>query len=151
MAVRQELLYYIKGNPPFTVQYTDIPKYSRDTKRLSLEGASKTPSAGSERPSGREMSGWISSRSSTDGGNVPVVTHRSRSRPSNGSSVQVLTRGFCCRLLLPLRHHPHCSRTPRTALFHLRHRPDLCRDSDQEARTLSKYREDRLSVAQPLS
>lgn len=26
MAVRQELLYYIKGNPPFTVQYTDIPK-----------------------------------------------------------------------------------------------------------------------------
>lgn len=26
MAVRQELLYYAKGNPPFTVQYTDIPK-----------------------------------------------------------------------------------------------------------------------------
>lgn len=26
MAVRQELLYYIKGNPPFEVQYTEIPK-----------------------------------------------------------------------------------------------------------------------------
>ncbi len=26
MAVRQELLYYTKGNPPFTVQYTNIPK-----------------------------------------------------------------------------------------------------------------------------
>ena len=29
MAVRQELLYYIKGNPPFTVIYTDIPKILR--------------------------------------------------------------------------------------------------------------------------
>jgi site-specific DNA-methyltransferase (adenine-specific) len=29
MAVRQELLYYIKGNPPFQVQYTDIPKTLR--------------------------------------------------------------------------------------------------------------------------
>jgi len=29
MAVRQELLYYTKGNPPFTVQYTDIPKILR--------------------------------------------------------------------------------------------------------------------------
>ncbi|MEM7344444.1 MAG: site-specific DNA-methyltransferase, partial [Chloroflexota bacterium] len=26
MAVRQELLYYVKGNPSFEVQYTDIPK-----------------------------------------------------------------------------------------------------------------------------
>lgn len=26
MAVRQELLYYVRGQPPFTVQYTDIPK-----------------------------------------------------------------------------------------------------------------------------
>lgn len=26
MAIRQELLYYIKGNPVFNVQYTDIPK-----------------------------------------------------------------------------------------------------------------------------
>lgn len=26
MAVRQELLYYVKGNPEFQVQYTDIPK-----------------------------------------------------------------------------------------------------------------------------
>jgi len=26
MAVRQELLYYVKGQPPFEVQYTDIPK-----------------------------------------------------------------------------------------------------------------------------
>lgn len=29
MAVRQELLYYIKGEPPFNVQYTDIPKILR--------------------------------------------------------------------------------------------------------------------------
>ncbi len=29
MAVRQELLYYIKGNPCFEVQYTDIPKILR--------------------------------------------------------------------------------------------------------------------------
>jgi site-specific DNA-methyltransferase (adenine-specific) len=26
MAIRQELLYYVKGKPKFTVQYTDIPK-----------------------------------------------------------------------------------------------------------------------------
>ena len=29
MAVRQELLYYVKGNPRFHVQYTDIPKTLR--------------------------------------------------------------------------------------------------------------------------
>jgi len=29
MAVRQELLYYTKGNPSFSVQYTDIPKILR--------------------------------------------------------------------------------------------------------------------------
>jgi site-specific DNA-methyltransferase (adenine-specific) len=29
MAVRQELLYYIKGTPDFTIQYTDIPKILR--------------------------------------------------------------------------------------------------------------------------
>ncbi|MBN1219902.1 MAG: site-specific DNA-methyltransferase [Anaerolineae bacterium] len=29
MAVRQELLYYVKGNPFFAVQYTDIPKILR--------------------------------------------------------------------------------------------------------------------------
>jgi site-specific DNA-methyltransferase (adenine-specific) len=29
MAVRQELLYYTKGQPPFAVQYTDIPKVLR--------------------------------------------------------------------------------------------------------------------------
>lgn len=29
MAVRQECLYYVKGNPDFTVQYTDIPKILR--------------------------------------------------------------------------------------------------------------------------
>jgi site-specific DNA-methyltransferase (adenine-specific) len=29
MAVRQELLYYSKGKPPFAVQYTDIPKILR--------------------------------------------------------------------------------------------------------------------------
>lgn len=29
MAVRQELLYYTRGNPPFITQYTDIPKILR--------------------------------------------------------------------------------------------------------------------------
>lgn len=29
MAVRQELLYYVKGKPPFEVHYTDIPKILR--------------------------------------------------------------------------------------------------------------------------
>lgn len=29
MAVRQELLYYTKGSPPYAVQYTDIPKILR--------------------------------------------------------------------------------------------------------------------------
>ena len=29
MAVRQELLYYVKGDPPFAPQYTDIPKILR--------------------------------------------------------------------------------------------------------------------------
>ena len=29
MAVRQECLFYVKGNPDFTVQYTDIPKILR--------------------------------------------------------------------------------------------------------------------------
>lgn len=29
MAVRQELLYYTKGNPPFHVQYTNIPKKTK--------------------------------------------------------------------------------------------------------------------------
>jgi len=29
MAIRQELLYYVKGKPLFTVQYTDIPKILR--------------------------------------------------------------------------------------------------------------------------
>ena len=29
MAVRQELLYYVKGNPDFQVEYTDIPKVLR--------------------------------------------------------------------------------------------------------------------------
>ena len=29
MAIRQELLYYVRGKPPFTVQYTDIPKILR--------------------------------------------------------------------------------------------------------------------------
>ena len=29
MAIRQELLYYTKGDPPFSVQYTEIPKVLR--------------------------------------------------------------------------------------------------------------------------
>lgn len=43
MAIRQELLYYTKGNPAFAVQYTDIPKvlrgyYKRVNGRLTENG-----------------------------------------------------------------------------------------------------------------
>jgi len=41
MAVRQELLYYVQGNPFFQVQYTDIPKilrgYYKEVKGLRTE------------------------------------------------------------------------------------------------------------------
>ena len=49
MAVRQELLYYVKGNPPFTVQYTDIPKilrgYYKQVNGLMKENLARSKSA----------------------------------------------------------------------------------------------------------
>lgn len=45
MSVRQELLYYIKGKPPFTPQYTDIPKavrgYYKDIAGERVENAAR--------------------------------------------------------------------------------------------------------------
>ena len=48
MAVRQELLYYIKGSPPFNVQYTDIPKvlkgYYKEVKGQMTENSQRSKS-----------------------------------------------------------------------------------------------------------
>ncbi len=48
MAVRQELLYYTKGNPPFEVQYTDIPKilrgYYKDVNGNTTENLERSKS-----------------------------------------------------------------------------------------------------------
>jgi len=45
MAVRQELLYYVQGDPPFTVTYTDIPKtlkgYYKTVKGERTENAER--------------------------------------------------------------------------------------------------------------
>ncbi len=49
MAVRQELLYYTRGNPAFQVQYTDIPKilrgYYKDVKGVRTENLQRSRSA----------------------------------------------------------------------------------------------------------
>ena len=44
MAVRQELLYYIKGNPFFEVQYTDIPKILRGYYKEGKENIERSKS-----------------------------------------------------------------------------------------------------------
>ncbi len=48
MAVRQELLYYTKGNPLFSVQYTDIPKilrgYYKEVKGTLTENMQRSKS-----------------------------------------------------------------------------------------------------------
>ncbi|MEA3463957.1 MAG: site-specific DNA-methyltransferase [Patescibacteria group bacterium] len=48
MAVRQELLYYIKGNPSFSVTYTDIPKilngYYKETNGERVDNLSRSKS-----------------------------------------------------------------------------------------------------------
>jgi len=48
MAVRQELLYYTKGEPPFEVQYTDIPKilrgYYKEVAGVSKENLERSRS-----------------------------------------------------------------------------------------------------------
>jgi site-specific DNA-methyltransferase (adenine-specific) len=49
MAVRQELLYYTKGNPAFEVQYTDIPKilrgYYKEVNGVTTENVERSKSA----------------------------------------------------------------------------------------------------------
>ncbi len=49
MAVRQELLYYTRGNPFFEVQYTDIPKilrgYYKEVNGVSTENIERSKSA----------------------------------------------------------------------------------------------------------
>ncbi|HWR83261.1 MAG TPA: site-specific DNA-methyltransferase, partial [Candidatus Deferrimicrobium sp.] len=48
MSVRQELLYYTKGDPPFTVQYTAIPKilrgYYKDVHGVMTENLQRSKS-----------------------------------------------------------------------------------------------------------
>jgi len=48
MAIRQECLYYVKGDPPFTVQYTDIPKilrgYYKDVNGTRTENMERSKS-----------------------------------------------------------------------------------------------------------
>ena len=48
MAVRQELLYYLKGQPPFQVNYTDIPKilrgYYKDVNGKKMENLERSKS-----------------------------------------------------------------------------------------------------------
>jgi site-specific DNA-methyltransferase (adenine-specific) len=48
MAIRQELLYYTKGNPSFSVQYTDIPKilrgYYKEVKGILTENMQRSKS-----------------------------------------------------------------------------------------------------------
>ena len=48
MAVRQELLYYVKGEPPFEVKYTDIPKilkgYYKDINGTRTENLERSHS-----------------------------------------------------------------------------------------------------------
>lgn len=49
MAVRQELLYYTRGNPTFEVQYTDIPKilrgYYKEVNGVTTENIERSKSA----------------------------------------------------------------------------------------------------------
>jgi site-specific DNA-methyltransferase (adenine-specific) len=49
MSVRQELLYYVKGNPSFEVQYTDIPKilrgYYKDVGGRTVENLARSKSS----------------------------------------------------------------------------------------------------------
>jgi len=58
MSVRQELLYYIKGNPPFQVQYTDIPKILRGYYK-EINGVRKENLERGKSPNIRPGNVWV--------------------------------------------------------------------------------------------
>ena len=68
MAVRQELLYYVKGEPKFNVdaEYTDIPKILRGYYKEVGGNVTENLDAASRRISGRGTSGLTSSRYFTE-------------------------------------------------------------------------------------
>lgn len=58
MAVRQELLYYTRGNPDFAVQYTDIPRILRGYYK-TVSGTRTENTARSRSPSIRPGNVWV--------------------------------------------------------------------------------------------
>ncbi len=58
MAVRQELLYYTKGNPDYTVQYTDIPKILKGYYK-EVEGKITDNTERSKSPTIRSGNVWV--------------------------------------------------------------------------------------------
>jgi site-specific DNA-methyltransferase (adenine-specific) len=58
MAVRQELLYYVKGSPPFQVVYTDIPKVLKGYYKV-VKGKKQENLARSKSSSIRAGNVWI--------------------------------------------------------------------------------------------
>jgi site-specific DNA-methyltransferase (adenine-specific) len=58
MAVRQELLYYTRGNPEFTVQYTDIPKILRGYYK-KVQGRTTENLERSKSPNIRAGNVWV--------------------------------------------------------------------------------------------
>lgn len=66
MAVRQELLYYVRGNPVFNVEaeYLTFPRRCAATTRMWAVNAPKTSSAAKRKRSAPATSGSIFSRSS---------------------------------------------------------------------------------------
>lgn len=58
MSVRQELLYYVKGNPPFTPQYTELPKAVRGYYK-EVNGERTENTARGKAPTLRAGNVWI--------------------------------------------------------------------------------------------
>ena len=97
MAVRQECLYYIKGDAYFDVhaEYTDIPKILRGYLRRLTGRSRKTSSEAALKIFGREMCGWMSSRYFTGCRRMfRVVTRKNRSKRLSGSWRRAVERGM---------------------------------------------------------
>ncbi len=58
MAVRQELLFYTRGNPPFRVQYTDIPKILRGYYK-NIDGTRTENTERGKSPNIRASNVWV--------------------------------------------------------------------------------------------
>ncbi len=59
MAVRQELLYYVRGNPEFAVTYTDIPRRTGGYHRADRHGTVTTNDERSRSPTIRPGNVWF--------------------------------------------------------------------------------------------